>query len=272
MTSLTGNEKRSINYHELPASPDLAHVVLSYWEFTVAGDTHEPFTHEVFADGCVSLIYYRNAATTDSWLHVVGARLNSLRVEVRAGDCLRGVRLSPSACRLVLGCDPAALQNQLLPFSRIQPRAADGLFRQLSTVSSFAQTIAVYNTYLRSLELKPTDIDEKVAAAVSLIEANVGQIKIAELAAAVSLSMRQLERRFRAATGLTPKQFARVRRVRATAFRLVEEGETNWAAWSTEMGFADQSHLTREFVSVTGRSPVSFAEEVSRIEHGNLIK
>ena len=261
-----------VTYCESAASPDLAHVVLSYWEFAAAGNTKEPFIHQVFADGCVSLVYYRNVNKAASWLHVVGPRLDSFRVEVSAGDSFWGVRLSPAACSLVLGCNPSTLQNQILPFSQLLPPVGNKLLQQLDRTGSFAEAVATYDSFLRSLELKLTEVDQEVAAAVGLIESSQGRARITEVAAAVCLSVRQLERRFRAAAGLTPKQFARIRRVRATAVTLVNDKEKNWAARATEMGFADQAHLTREFVAVTGRSPVPFAEDIAEIEHGNLVK
>ena len=261
-----------VSYSELAASPDLAHVVLSFWEFTVAGGTEGPFVHQVFADGCVSLVHYRNVKKAATWLHVVGPRLDSFRVEVSAGDSFRGVRLSPAACGLVLRRDPVTLQNQILPFTQLLPAAGTKLLRRLNRAGSFEEAVAAYGRHLLSLGLRPTDVDRGVAAAVGLIEESQGRARIAEVAAAVGLSVRQLERRFRAVAGLTPKQFARVRRVRATAVTLLKDKEMNWAARATEMGFADQSHLTREWVAVTGRSPVTFAEDIAEIEHGNLVE
>ena len=261
-----------MNYRELAASPDLSYIVLSYWEFTITGETTQPYIHEVFPDGCISLTYYRNLTNTVSWLHVVGPRLDPFRVKVFAGDTFWGARLSPAACRRVLGCDPVTIQNHILPCAQILPHVADKLFQELSAGGGFAEAVAAYDSCLHSLGVKPTDVDLQVAAAVRMIEANKGQIKIAKIAAAVGLSVRQLERRFRAVVGLTPKQFARLRRVRATAIGLVEEAEMSLAARAAEMGYADQAHLTREFVAVTGRSPVAFAADVAKIKHGDFVK
>lgn len=261
-----------MNYYELAPSFDLAHIVLSYSEFTVGRDAPSPIIHEVIPDGCVSLVYHRNASGEVSWLRVVGPRLVSFRTEVKAGDIFWNARLSPAACRSVLGCAPDSLQNQILLLSQLLPHLEDELFRQLNASASFAEAITAFDSALRSLELKPAEVDTKVTAAVHFIEASQGQAKIAEVAAAVQLSVRQLERRFRAVSGLTPKQFARIRRVRATALALVEGGEVDWASRAAEMGYADQSHLTREFVTVTGRSPVTFAEDLAKIKHGNLVK
>lgn len=261
-----------MNYFELAPPSDLAHIVLSYSEFTIPRDTPEPFIHEVIPDGCVSLAYHRNLQRSVSWLQVVGPRLITFRAEVFAGDVFWFARLSPAACRLVLGCAPESLQNQILPCAKILPGMAQELFQRLEMCLSFADAVAAYDASLRALELQPAAIDLEVAAAIRLIEASQGQAKIAWVAAAVRLSLRQLERRFRAVAGLTPKQFARFRRVRATALALVEGLEIDWADRAAEMGFADQSHLTREFVAVTGRSPVSFAEDLAKIKHGNLVK
>lgn len=262
-----------MSYCELAPARDLAHVVLSYSEFTIWPDARGPIVHEVITDGCVSLVYHRNpAAKAAPWLKIVGPRLEALRTQVFAGDRFWIVRLSPAACRRVLGCDPATLQNQLLLGSQLLPEMTDELLPRLNASADFAQAIAAFAACLSALGIKPADVDLEVAAAVRLIEASQGQARIAEVAAAVGLSVRQLERRFRSVTGLAPKQFARVRRMRATALALIEDAEINWAARAAEMGFADQAHLTREFVALTGRSPVSFAELLARIEHGAVVK
>jgi AraC-like DNA-binding protein len=261
-----------MNYYELAPSSDLAHLVLSYAEFTIGLDAPGPIAHEVIPDGCVTLVYHRNGAKGVSWLRVVGPRLASFRTEVKAGDVFWIARLSPAACRLVMNCAPTSLQNQILPFAELLPQIAGELFRQLNASADFAGAIAAFDASLRSLGLNPAGVDAKVTAAVRLIEESQGRAKISAIAEAVNLSVRQLERRFRAVSGLTPKQFARVRRVRATAIALVEGGEISWASRAAEMGYADQSHLTREFVTVTGRSPVSLAEDLARIKHGELVK
>jgi AraC-like DNA-binding protein len=60
------------------------------------------------------------------------------------------------------------------------------------------------------------------------------------------LSVRQLQRRFLNATGLTPKQFARVQRWRATAIKLAGDAESKLVDCAAELGFTDQAHLSRE--------------------------
>jgi transcriptional regulator GlxA family with amidase domain len=178
----------------------------------------------------------------------------------------------PSACVKILRSDPAQIQSQILSEPNDFAHLTAGLLEKLVACRSFAEAIEVYEAKIKSLKLNPKETDEKIAETIKIIEENCGEVKISELAEAIGLSVRQLERRFRKSAGLSPKQYARARRIRATAINLLEEGKMNWASRAAEMGFTDQAHLTHEFSTLTGRSPNSFAEKVRRIRHGELIK
>jgi AraC-like DNA-binding protein len=93
------------------------------------------------------------------------------------------------------------------------------------------------------------------------------ETSIADLAAASGLSYRQMLRLFYAAVGLTPKEFARLRKIRAACVQSLAKDAANWASISVETGFADQSHLTREFSQVFGWTPRLIQEYLRRIEH-----
>src|SRR5438132_568376 len=63
--------------------------------------------------------------------------------------------------------------------------------------------------------VKETPPPDPVARrALQALIATHGEIAIAEVAAGVGLSLRQLERRFGAAVGLDPVQFAKIRKMR----------------------------------------------------------
>ena len=98
---------------------------------------------------------------------------------------------------------------------------------------------------------------------------------MSELAIRLDMSARQLQRRFRSCSGLTPKQYARARRLRAIAADLGRNerrpAEASWVARAIDLGFADQAHLTRELSAMTGRSPVSFATDIGAIAHGEVL-
>jgi AraC-like DNA-binding protein len=261
-----------MSYREAAASEDVSQLVFSFWEFTTANKDFGSIEHEIFPDGCISMLYHRNEKFKLRRIIFNGLTLESITAPVFPGDTYWGMRISPAACANVLRTNPVSFRDVRMTEAERFPHLTSGLLEKLNGCENFDEAIAVYENHLRKLGFGRDFHDEKVAQAVKIIEATGGEIKIAELAGELNLSSRQLERRFKAVSGLSPKQFARTRRLRATAVALVENTNVNWADRAAEMGFTDQSHLTHEFVSVTKRSPNSFAEKVSQIKHGKLIK
>ena len=83
-----------------------------------------------------------------------------------------------------------------------------------------------------------------------------GRLDVAGLAAALSCSRQHLARSCRAAFGIAPKELARVARLAAIAGKITTiDGLARAAA---EGGFADQSHLTREFTDLAGCTPARY--------------
>jgi AraC-like DNA-binding protein len=124
------------------------------------------------------------------------------------------------------------------------------------------------STWLRE-HLVLRAIDSRVRAAIRLIGAHRGEIPVAQIARDVDLSTRQLERRFKAAVGLTPKEYARVRRMRS-GIAAVLRGEKQWSMLAASLGYADQSHLVREFGDMTGLTPGDLQNRLDRIEHDGV--
>ena len=111
------------------------------------------------------------------------------------------------------------------------------------------------------LRLLTPDADPPVEVAVAwrLTTRTGGRLPVAEVARRNGWSTRHLEQRFRAETGLSPKEAARVVRFdrarRALADRAAAGGAPDLAALAVAGGFADQAHLTREWRAFSGLPP-----------------
>ena len=78
--------------------------------------------------------------------------------------------------------------------------------------------------------------------------------RLADWASEAGLAPETLSRGFRAAYGLTPARYrieARVQR----AMIMIEQDNVGLAAVAADAGFADQPHLTRTIVELTGQTP-----------------
>lgn len=84
-----------------------------------------------------------------------------------------------------------------------------------------------------------------------------GAVGVSDMADSAGLSVRQLERRFRAALGVTPREFLAKTRVLA-ACRALRETDAPLAAIAAECGFCDQSAFTEQFRRAVGLTPLRF--------------
>jgi AraC-like DNA-binding protein len=113
--------------------------------------------------------------------------------------------------------------------------------------------------------------DTLVLAVASAIMLSKGSARIADLTGRSGISERQLQRRFREEVGLTPKQFARVVRLRAAAVDVAMRGAGTWGEVAAERGFSDQAHLVREFAQIFGMTPTEFRDTFApAIEHVDI--
>jgi AraC-like DNA-binding protein len=65
-------------------------------------------------------------------------------------------------------------------------------------------------------------------------------------------------RRFREQVGLTPKRFARVRRMQRIIRSLRTCDAVDWSLLAVDYGFSDQAHLIHDFRDLTGITPMAY--------------
>lgn len=94
--------------------------------------------------------------------------------------------------------------------------------------------------------------------ALTALRAAPQERTIAQVVDQIALSHRQFIQVFRTDVGMTPKRFCRVRRFLEIVQRTARTDQVNWAEIALACGYADQSHLTREFREFAGLSPTEY--------------
>lgn len=188
------------------------------------------------------------------------------------------VALDPLAARALLGCPAGALADSDLRADEVLGRAAGELRERLAEAPTWDARLPILDEGLLELLVRrrgerTVEPPSTVLDAWRAIGAAQGRLAIGELAHEVGWSDRQLRKRFRAETGLTPKAAARVVRFdrarRRLAGRLVSGRPADLADLAAECGYADQAHLSREFAVLAGCPPARWAaEEFRNIQAG----
>lgn len=260
-----------MRYVEYPVDPALRHLFVNFWYFTLDERDPERFEHTIVPDGTASIGYTRPASNVDAIATFVGPRVTAARVQVVAGAKYCGIRLQPGAAGAALGLRVDGLRDRLGPLMFISKRAATLMVDALRVAKEEAEFVSGLDRVARTLACDALEVDALVVKAVDAILDSDGAARIVDVAAAVGIGERQLQRRFRAAVGLTPKEFSRMRRIRHACLLAITDKDHGLAGVSTDAGFADQAHLTREFSGVFGWSPRLLLAYLDRIEHGNIV-
>jgi AraC-like DNA-binding protein len=92
-----------------------------------------------------------------------------------------------------------------------------------------------------------------------------GRAKIGVVASDSFVSRRQLERRFKALIGVTPKALSRKLRFQQVRDQLSHHPQTDLSTLAQDFGYADQAHLNREFKTFSNRTPGQFVAEIRDI-------
>jgi AraC-like DNA-binding protein len=158
--------------------------------------------------------------------------------------------------RRLLGVPASELANRLVALEDVLGREAAELQERLADAKdardrhSTAQQLLAAN-----LSDQPATTPE-IHYALTRLRATKGSANIEAIAAEVGWSRRHLSARFREAVGLPPKALARLIRIEHAAQR-VRAGEP-LADIAYEGGYADQSHLNRDFRELVGCTPTQF--------------
>ena len=252
-----------MHYQEFAPAPALEAIVLRYWQFEVAATVPEPVPHTVLPDGCVSLIVFRTGPLAPPSALWAGPRTTHFRQMMAPGSAFGGIRFVPGAARALFGVDMVGLKNAARP-------AQTELEQQPLLAAIVAQ--------LATLPLQPAALDGLLEAAgpgtpdtlvqplVEQILASHGRVDIGELTRQAGRSERQVQKRFKQAVGLTMKELARSRRLRATVVALLMADGDYFGTLETA-GYFDQAHFSHEFTSSAGTSLREFREYIRRIRH-----
>ena len=137
--------------------------------------------------------------------------------------------------------------------------AADPMYGETLSTAVTLHLLREYTTAKPQLNQGDRKLPRQtLLRAVEYIQDHLGkELTVSRIADEVSISPYYFSRLFKEATGKSPHQFVIEARV-SKAKHLLETGNITISDAAYQVGFADQSHLTRHFKRVFGLSPKAF--------------
>ncbi|MFI5683068.1 helix-turn-helix domain-containing protein [Streptomyces sp. NPDC051636] len=185
------------------------------------------------------------------------------------------VAISPLGARVLLGLPAGELAGTDAHADDVLGAGVREVHDRLRAAPDWAARFRVIDHWLlcrmSDHEGAGTTCAAPVAGAWQRLLSVGGRLRVEQLAAEAGYSDRHLRNRFRAEIGLTPKAAARVIRFDLARRRLATRpGPPDLAGLAADCGYADQSHLDREFAALASCTPSAWlAQEFRNIQSGH---
>jgi AraC-like DNA-binding protein len=230
-------------YTEWAAPAALRPAVACLWAQTATQDRETL----VLPDACTDLIWEQGRGA-----FLAGPDTAAAPTRMVPGTAIVGIRFPPGVGGAVLGVPLSEVRDQRVDLADLRP--ADARRADLSAGLD-PETAAVRLLDLAGMLVAGSTPDPDVAQTARLLRNP--QLRVEDAAAEVGLSMRQLRRRCDVAVGYGPKTLQRMLRFRRFVSWIDAGHGTELAVVAVATGYADQAHLTRECVRMSGLTPVS---------------
>ena len=189
------------------------------------------------------------------------AGLHEIPVDTTHDGTLRCIQvdLTPLGAYQLLGRPMSELHDAVVPLAEL-PGWRD-LGERLAGLTSWPERFELLECALGRCAQDGPRADPEVRWAWRQLARSHGAVPIGELAAEVGWSRRHLVARFHRQVGLAPKPAAQVLRF-ARAYRLLTApGAGSISDVAAAAGYADHSHLIREFHRLAGSTPSQLLAE-----------
>ncbi len=192
------------------------------------------------------LIFVYGAGTTPSTMRFHGGPHTTIQII-----------LKPHGLRSLLGLNAASLRNNFLPLSQL-PRAP--LQRDVLALSPSEAKLSALLQYLEAESTLHNTHDPLVVLALEWMDEQICDLRLPRLLKDLGVTERQLQRRFLASVGVTPKTYIRIRRFNEALRMMKGRRHATLASIAYELNFADQSHFIRDLKAFSLVTPRGLSE------------
>jgi AraC-like DNA-binding protein len=178
-----------------------------------------------------------------------------------------GVQLRPAAAPALFGVSAAELAGRHTLLADVWQGQADSLLQQLHEADGPLAQLALLEAALAARLPAVHGLHPAVARLLAGAAGDLHERRIDQLVQESRYSHRGFLTLFRAATGYSPKRYARLMRFQALLAALRGGQELRLADLAQAAGYSDQAHMQREFRAFSGLTPLQYRRQAPVAAH-----
>lgn len=201
---------------------------------------------------------------------LTGQATRSYQLQLSGTVGMAGIVFRPAGLSTLFGLPLYEFSDERTELRAVLGSGVDEWQDRIGEADSPVERVKVLEQFLnRQLLIRKVEPDRTDYAANRIV-AQQGMVSISELMEELYVCRRQFERQFLQKVGVSPKYYARIRRVGALCYQLSQNHwlVTDWQDLIHQFGYYDQSHFIKEFTEFTGKSPSLYVKdnaELSRL-------
>ncbi len=252
-------------FKTIQPSRALCRYVRYYW--ILQSDTSDVVTERTFPEGCIQLFFHKGKQLFSQTHQTVQPRYFICGQGDGYNDiCTNGevemivVVFQPHAAKLFLRKPLSLFRGKNVAIEDVEDRGLADLAHKIADTESHSRCIELIEQFLLHRLVIDTDYNiDRLSAAIRHINLTP-HLNVCKLADKACLSTKQFTRIFEDYVGTSPKDFLRIVRVQRALYLLQGDPQYkyNLAQVAYRCGFADQSHMIREFKLFTGYTPLEY--------------
>ncbi len=231
---------------------ELEHLVDTYWSIIGNRDVGGIERFEIFPDSSVKLVL--RYSTKASRLVLIGPLTEVSTIEVDLASSYFGIRFLPGQSIYVDNLNVKDITDTHIDLFNLGTHSLEELAGALMDVSSHEDKQLIVEQVLKKCTYY---CEGNSSRALSFMANHHGNIQVQQLADHIGIHTRSLERLFKAEIGLPPKKIARMMRLRKVMLHIYQQDYSTLSDLAYQCGYSDQSHMIRDFKSMTGLLPSS---------------
>lgn len=197
-------------------------------------------------------------------VRVVGVVRGRFTWTLRGEGSVFAAKFRPGAFRALLDAPAATLTDRVVPLASVLGRARANRYRDalLACADDHARVEAA-TAFFRAVMPPPPHDAALLHALVEAASTDRTITSVEALRARAGMHLRELQRWFRDAVGISPKWMIQRYRLH-DALVALDAGDVSLVELAASLGYADQSHFARDFKALIGRTPSQYLRGVQR--------